>query len=124
VIAAHVGAQAVPRPAELVADGAIVAGSLHVFALHVLVQVAPVFGKVGAGETDVAGLQAAGVHPSPYLRPDLRSRSICRRRRGTKNLLLRKRRTSQMSSFNRRLGTDNDSRAESKEKHGVWDPTP
>ncbi len=82
VIAAHVGAQPVPRPAELVADGTVMAGPFHVFALHVLVEVAPVLGEVGAGEADVAGLQAAGVHPRPYLRPDLRSRSICRRRRG------------------------------------------
>jgi hypothetical protein len=115
VIAAHVGAQPVPRPTELVADGAVMAGPLHVFALHVLVEVAPVLGEVGAGEADVAGLQAAGVHPRPYLRPDLCSRSICRRRRGTKNFLLRKRTTSQLSTFSRRLGTAQDSRE--KEEH-------
>ena len=106
VIAAHVGAQPVPRPTELVADGAVVASPLHVFALHVLVQVAPVLGEVGAGEADVAGLQAAGVHPRPYLRPDLRSRSICRRTGMVpKMCCLEKEVHPKCRLFNRRLGT-------------------
>ena len=75
VVADHVGAQTVARPAELFADRTVVAGTpCHVLRLHVLPEIAAVAREMAARKAGVARLQGGGAEAGHHLRPDLSTR--------------------------------------------------